>query len=114
MAPALTLRFRNVPRSGALESSARAVGHRLQSLFSHITACHIVVAGILNANGEVHQYAVKIHVSVPGAQIHADSVQPSGEGHSGARTALHAAFENTKRQLDAFKQFHSRIPECDG
>jgi hypothetical protein len=102
MDPALTLTFRHVPRSGALESAASDLGHRLQSLFGRITACRIVMEGKPDANGEVHEYAAKIHVSVPGAQIHADSVQLSGEGHPDARTALHAAFENAKRQLDAF------------
>lgn len=107
MGSALTLTFRHVPRSGALESAARDLGHRLQSLFGRITACHIVLEGKPDANGEVHEYAVKIHVSVPGAQIHADSVQLSGDGHSETRPALHAAFENAKRQLDAYKRLHS-------
>jgi hypothetical protein len=110
MAPALTLTFRHLPRTGALESSARDSGHRLQLLFSRITACHIVLEGKPDANGEGYEYAVKIHVSVPGAQIHADSVQPSGEGHPEVRSALHAAYENAKRQLDAFKRHSARIP----
>jgi transposase-like protein len=111
MAAALTLTFRHLPRSGALESAARDLGHRLQSRFGRITACHIVIEGKPDANGEVHEYTVKIHLSLPGAQIHADSVQQSDEGHPETRIALHAAFENAKRQLDAFKRLHStRIP----
>jgi hypothetical protein len=102
----LTITFRHVPRSGALESAARDLGHQLQSLHSRITACHIVMEGKPNAGEEVPQFAVRIHLSVPGAQIHADSAQPSGSAYSEARTALRAAFDNAKRQIDAFRRRH--------
>jgi len=103
----LTITFRHVPRSGALEASARDLGRQLQSLHSRISACHIVMEGRPSAGEEIPQVSVRIHLSVPGAQIHADSVQPSGSTYSEARTALRAAFDNAKRQINAFGRLHS-------
>jgi len=97
MTAAVTLTFRHLPRSGTLESSARDIGHRLQQLHHRMTACHIVLEGNGGAPGANGPYHVKIHVSVPGAQIHAESV------HAEATNPLHSAFENAKRQLEKLK-----------
>src|SRR6185437_14070019 len=73
MTAPVTLTFRHLPRSGALESAARDIGNRLHRLYQRMTACHIVLEGNAaapEAGGPVH---VRIHVSVPGAQIHAES-----------------------------------------
>lgn len=97
----VTLTFRDLPRSGALESSARDIGHRLQQLHHKITTCHIVLEGSGGESGAKGPYQVKIHVSVPGAQIHAESV------HAETRTPLHSAYENAKRQLEQLKRLQS-------
>jgi ribosome-associated translation inhibitor RaiA len=101
-APVTTLTFRHVPRSGALESAARDILSRLQNLYHRITACHIVLEGAAEAPGI--QYLVKIHVSVPGAQIHAESAPRAL--HAESRHAFDSAYENVKRQLDKLKQLH--------
>jgi hypothetical protein len=62
MSSPLTLTFRHLPRSGALEASARDVGDRLQQLNEGMTACHIVFEGTPEAAGGV-PFRVKIHVS---------------------------------------------------
>jgi len=102
------LTFRCLPRSGALESSARDIGNRLQRLNSRITACHIVLEGDANASGKPgpRPYRVKIHVSAPGAQIHAESAQMSGEYHR-ETNALRSAYDNAKRQLEKLKGLHA-------
>jgi hypothetical protein len=103
----LTLTFRRLPRSGALEASARDVGDRLLRLNEGMTACHIVFEGMPEAAGGA-PFRVKIHVSVPGAQIHAESAQPPQEGQAAAHNPLHSAYENAKRQLAKFKQSYGR------
>jgi ribosome-associated translation inhibitor RaiA len=104
----LTLTFRHLSRSGALEASARDIGNRLRSLNNRITTCHIVIEGDADPAREDQSYRVKIHVSVPGAQIHAESSQP--EVHREARGALQAAYENAKRQLEKLKRPHGSLP----
>jgi hypothetical protein len=44
-------------------------------------------------------YLVKIDLTVPGAQIHADSLRVDGTGHEDIYLALRDAFNNAKRQL---------------
>ena len=106
MTAPVTLTFRHLPRSGALESSARDIGNRLQQLHHRVTACHIVLEGNAAAPQVDGPYLVRIHVSVPGAQIHAESA--SGDRHVDARDALHSAYENAKRQLEKLKRLQSR------
>lgn len=99
----VTLTFRHLPRSGALEASARDVGNRLQRLNDGMTACHIVFEGAPEAAGGV-PIRVKIHMSVPGAQIHAESLRYREEGQTVPHSPLRSAFENAKRQLAKLKQ----------
>ncbi len=107
MSTPLTLTFRHLPRSGALEASARDVGNRLQQLNDGMTACHIVFEGAPEAASGL-PFRVKIHVSVPGAQIHAESARQPEEGWAVPHSPLRSAYENAKRQLAKLKQSHGR------
>jgi hypothetical protein len=98
MTAPVTLTFRHLPRSGALESSARDIGQRLKDLHHRMTACHIVLEGDGGVPEGQGPYQVKIHLSVPGAQIHAESLRAE------ARDPLHSAYENAKRQLEKLKR----------
>jgi ribosome-associated translation inhibitor RaiA len=104
MSSPVTLTFRHLPRSGALEASARDVGGRLQQLNDRMTACHIVFEGIPETAGGV-PFRVKIHVSVPGAQIHAESARQTDVGHAAIHSLLRSAYENAKRQLEKLKPY---------
>lgn len=107
MSSPLSLSFRHLPRSGALEASAREVGDRLQRLNEGMTACHIVFEGVPEAAGGV-PYRVKIHVSVPGAQIHTESARQPEEGQAASHGPLRSAYENASRQLVKFKHASGR------
>ncbi len=100
----VTLTFRHLPRSGALEASARDVGVRLQQLNDRMTACHIMFEGTPETAGGV-PFRVKIHVSVPGAQIRAESAQQARVGQAPIHSPLRSAYENAKRQLEKLKPF---------
>ena len=102
MSSPVTLTFRHLPRSGALEASARDVGGRLHRLYDHMTACHIIFEGTPEAAGGV-PFRVKIHLCVPGAQIHAESARQAGVGQAAFHSPLHSAYENAKRQLEKLK-----------
>jgi hypothetical protein len=97
----MTLTFRNIDRSGELEAHARELGDRLQRFGERITQCHISLEG--------PPYLVKIALTVPGAQIHADNLPVNGAGHADIHFAMRDAFNNAKRQLqdlhsDRFRQ----------
>jgi hypothetical protein len=104
MSSRVTLSFRHLPRSGALEASARELGGRLQRLNDRMTACHIMFEGTPAAASGL-PFRVKIHVSVPGAQIHAESPRQADIGPTAIQNALRSAYENAKRQLEKLNPF---------
>lgn len=72
---------------------------RLQALNTRVTACHIVLEGKLAPEAAARQCSARIHLSVPGAQIHAESAPQPGESHGDAVNALRQAYEDARRQL---------------
>jgi ribosome-associated translation inhibitor RaiA len=107
MSAPLTVTFRRLHRSGALEAAAREVGQRLQLLNDRMTGCHIVLEGEGTTQDETRGCVVKIHVSVPGAQIHAEGGPPPEDCVQDSRHALRAAYDNAKRQLEKLHHFRT-------
>jgi hypothetical protein len=95
----MTLTFRHIDRSGALEARARELGHRLQRFGERIMQCHMTLEGVDAPRDSSASYLVKIDLALPGAQIHADSLHTDGGGHKDIYLALRDAFANAKRQL---------------
>jgi ribosome-associated translation inhibitor RaiA len=89
--------FRHIEQTGALEARAHEILKRLRH--EGATRCHLTVDGGLDHRGDGARYAVSIQLSVPGAQIHADSVDRNGAGHGDAFAALNEAYLSAKRQL---------------
>jgi putative sigma-54 modulation protein len=108
----LTMTFRHMDHSGALEDRARKLGSRLQRFSERIIRCHMTLEGPDHLRGIGASYVVKIDLTVPGAQIHADSLHVDGAGHQDIYLALRDAFNNAKRQLqdlhgNRFRSAHS-------
>ena len=101
----LTLTFRHTDHSSALEARARELGERLQRYGERITQCHMTIEGSGGGHGCGTPFVVQIDLAVPGAQIHADSLQMDGAGHRDAYLALRDAFNNARRQL---QELHSK------
>jgi hypothetical protein len=99
MRPPMTLTFRHIDHSGALEARARKLGSRLECFCERITQCHMTLEGPGNGSTAGAPYLVKIDLTVPSAQIHADSLHVDGAGHQDIYLALRDAFNNAKRQL---------------
>jgi sigma 54 modulation/S30EA-like ribosomal protein len=97
----LNVTFRRFERSGALDAHIREIGERLQRCDPRITQCHISVVGGPPGDGLV---SVMIHVSVPGAEIHADSANGGGPGHTDAFLALRKAYEGARGQLRSLQR----------
>jgi hypothetical protein len=97
--------FRRFERSGVLDARIREIGERLRHCDPRITQCHISVVG--GAPGEP-PVSVRIDVSVPGAQIHADSLNAGGPGHADAFLALREAYEGARGQLRSLQRERGR------
>ncbi|MHB8477427.1 MAG: HPF/RaiA family ribosome-associated protein [Steroidobacteraceae bacterium] len=109
----MTLTFRHIDRSGALEERARKLGHHLARFNERITHCHMTLQGPENPGGGA-AYLVKIDLTVPGAHIHADSLHLDGAGHDDVYLALRDAFNNAKRQLLGLPAVRGRKPDATG
>jgi sigma 54 modulation/S30EA-like ribosomal protein len=94
----VTVNFRHIERSGELEARVREIGERLRRYGGGTTCCRVTVEGSVDGTG-VARFAVSIHLSVPGAQIHADSVQHDGSGHRDVYVALRDVYGCARRQL---------------
>ena len=103
----LTLSFRCIERSGALEDRARKLGMRLSRFSEHIAQCHMTLEGPDDRSGNAAPYVVRIALTVPGAHIHADSLHLDGTGHENVYLALRDAFNNAKRQLQGLRRDRS-------
>jgi hypothetical protein len=55
-------------------------------------------------------YVVKIELSVPGAQIHADSLQADSSGHTSLFVAMRDAYDNARQQLGHLRHHRTRPP----
>ncbi len=103
MTSPVSIDFRHIERSGALEARVREMGERLQRYSGRATRCRMTVEGGLQG-GAGARYSVSIYLSVPGAQIHADSVQRDGSGHRDVYLALRDAYGRARRQLQDLKR----------
>ena len=112
----MTLTYRHIDQSDALNARARELTRRLQRFGERITQCHLTVEGRVGHQRKGGPYSVKIHLSVPGAEIHADSLHGDGTRHSDVYSALRGAFNNAKRQLQDLnrERITSRISGAPG
>jgi len=95
--------FRRLAPSAGVASRARELGQRLQQLESQITACHITIQSEINGPANESGYTVHVHLSLPSAVVHADSMQHLGVAQRDVYVALHDAFEDARRQLDRLR-----------
>jgi len=114
MRPTVTLTFHEIERTGALEARMREVAERLRRHHDDITHCHITVEDRLDDGPESASCVAKIHLSLPGAQIHADSIGPNGEGHQDVYIALRAAYASVSRQLQGLRLDRGKSSLIDG
>jgi ribosome-associated translation inhibitor RaiA len=110
----LTLTFHHIERTGALEARMREIAERLRRHHDDITHCHITIEDLMDDAPDTAPFAAKIHLSLPGAQIHADSTGPNGEGHEDAYAALRGAYASVGHQLQGLKLDRGKSSLIDG
>jgi ribosome-associated translation inhibitor RaiA len=109
----VTLTFHYIERTGALEARMREIAERLRRHHDDITHCHITVEDRMDDAPNMAPFSAKIHLSLPGAQIHADSIGPGGEGHEDVYAALRNAYAGVSHQLQGLKLFRGKSSLVD-
>lgn len=91
----LRIRWRGVPRSGALETLIRANAAQLDASAPGLTACHVVVEASDRRHWQTGQICVSIDMRAPQHQIIVN------REHDDASVALREAFDAVTRKLEA-------------
>jgi len=107
----LILTLRGIERSGALDTRIREIFERLQRCNDRLISCHVTL--VRDPAGDPAAVEAKIHLSVPGAQIHADSLDCRGEPHTDVFSALRDAYDSARRQLRDLKRDGTRSSFVD-
>ena len=94
----LTLTFRNLPHSAAIEAAVRRHIDKLEH-FGQITGCTVVVEKPHRHRHTGKPYVIHVRLLVPGAvlAVSRDTVQPNYED---PYVALHHAFDAARRRLE--------------
>lgn len=87
--------FTSVERSGALEARLREIGERLLRHSPRVTRCHLTLEA---KPDDPSNLSVKIHLCMPGAEIHAGSTF-SGHCAGELEDAFKAVYQCARRQL---------------
>ena len=97
--PDITVTFRHTDRSNALEARARASIRRLSRYNDRIAACHLTIEAKRARPDGPPSFLVKLCISVPRAQIHADNQHRPEHARRNLHGALRDVVDNAKRQL---------------
>lgn len=90
----LQITLRNLSHSDALDQLIRGHAERLQGFHPHISRCR-VTAEATGHQQQGKQFAVRIGVKVPGAEI-----EVSRQHSEDVRAAVRDAFDAARRQLE--------------
>jgi hypothetical protein len=91
-----------------MEAHARDVASRLQRIEELISRCHMTMESLAGGAYAEPTYLVKIELTVPGAQIHADSLRADSSGHASLYQAMREAYDNARRQLHHLRSDRAR------
>lgn len=100
----LSVTFRGMETSSAIEGDIGRQVEKLERRFGRIMSCRVVVEAPHRHKQKGRLYRVSVDLKVPGREIAATSVGPRDHGHEDMHVAIRDAFEAVKRRL----QDHSR------
>jgi ribosomal subunit interface protein len=91
----LQITFRDMPHSDAMEAHIRDKASKLESHFSHVMGCHVIIEQPHKHKQQGKQFRVHIDVRVPGAELVANHHESED-----AYIALRDAFDAARRQVE--------------
>lgn len=96
----LQITFRNMDPSPAVEAAIRERVERLERFFDRIMGCRVVVEAPHRHHHKGKLYAVRVDLTVPGAEIAVTHSGPRNHAHEDVYVAIHDAFDTTRRLLE--------------
>ncbi len=98
----LTIAFRHVDRSAAVESRVRDLVTKLERLCDRITGCHVVIERPSANHVHGSPFVAKIELALPGRELFASNAHHVRHEYQDIYAALNDAFDRAKRQLHDF------------
>lgn len=100
----LDIKFRDMPRSEALEADIREKAEKLDRFYEHIMACHVVIEAPHGHHHQGNLFHVRIDLTVPGGELVAERGPKKHHAHENAYVAVRDAFNAIKKQLQSYAQ----------
>lgn len=104
-APSLTISYRNLAPSPALETVVRRRAAKLMKLGrDRLIACHVVIAAPNRRRQQGKLYAVNVQLELPRGSIPVNRNPPQDHAHESAHVAIRDAFDAALRRLEDFRR----------
>jgi len=100
----LSVTFRGMDSSPAIENDIARQVEKLERRFGRIMSCRVVVEAPHKRQQKGRLYQVSVDLKVPGREIAANGTGPKDHAHEDMHVAIRDAFEAVKRRL----QDHAR------
>jgi len=100
MQRSLSIVFRDMDTSPAVEARIQAEAKKLEHLFERVIGCHVVVQAPNLRHRKGKLYRVSISLKIPGREIAVNRVGPRDHAHEDVYVAIRDAFKAVARRLE--------------
>ena len=95
----LSITFKDIPRSEAVEAHIREKADKLNQFFHELISCHVVVSVVQKGQQKGEQHNIHITLNVPGKELVA-----TRNADENMYIAIRDAFENLRDQLQSYRE----------
>jgi ribosomal subunit interface protein len=95
----VSITFRDLERSDAIEASVRKHAEKLLTFDERIVSCDVAIEAPHRHKHHGRHYRVRVTVTVPGATLVADRNPDAGQAHEDVYAAVDDAFDRATREL---------------
>jgi ribosomal subunit interface protein len=98
----LEIVFRNLKPSAAIETNVRERAEKLETFYSDIMSCRVVVEADHKHHHKGNLYHVRVDVTVPGTELIANREPHENHAHEDVYVAIRDSFNAMRRQLEDY------------
>lgn len=95
----LSVTFRGMETSAAIETDIARQVEKLERRFGRIMSCRVVVEAPHRRRAKGKLYRVSVDLKVPGREIAANNTGPKNHAHEDMHVAIRDAFDAVQRRL---------------
>ena len=96
----LTITYRDLQASPAIESLVRGWAAKLDAVYDRIERCEVVIERPHQHHRQGQHYHVRVRLAVPGPDVQVNREHPLDGAHEDLHVAIRDAFRAARRQLE--------------